>query len=77
MAIRERTLGKDHPDYAISLNNLAMLLNATDRAIEAQPLAEQAVAILTQALGSEHPNTRIVTQNLATIRAAAGEHAGR
>ena len=36
--IYEQSFGKDHPDVAIPLNNLATLLQATNRLGEAEPL---------------------------------------
>jgi hypothetical protein len=36
-AIFEKALGGDHPNVAKSLNNLAMLLQATNRLAEAEP----------------------------------------
>ncbi len=35
LAIDERSYGRDHPDVAINLNNLARLLRATNRIAEA------------------------------------------
>ena len=45
LAIDEKSLGPDHPDVAIGLNNLAELLRATNRFEEAEPLYRRAVAI--------------------------------
>ena len=49
--------------YAVSLNNLARVLEATGRYAEAEPLYQQAVEIVRTALGDEHPNTRRVAGN--------------
>ena len=38
VAIDERCYGPDHPEIAIDLNNLAQLLQATNRLAEAEPL---------------------------------------
>jgi len=45
LTIREKSLGPDHPDVADSLNNLALLLEATNRQTEAALLRLQAKAI--------------------------------
>lgn len=45
MLIRRNALGEDHPDFAVSLNNLAWLYIATDLETEALPLMEQAASI--------------------------------
>ena len=38
LAIDEQSYGPDHPNVAIDLNNLAQLLQATNRLGEAEPL---------------------------------------
>ena len=38
MEIRRTALGERHPDYAASLNNLAVLYRAMGRHAEAEPL---------------------------------------
>jgi tetratricopeptide (TPR) repeat protein len=56
-------LGKDHPDVATWLNNLAVLYKSQGRYEEAEPLYLRALAILFDRLGAEHPNTQTVWQN--------------
>ena len=51
LAIREKVLGKAHPGYAQTLNNLAALLGATGLYGEAEPLYREALAIREKALG--------------------------
>ena len=58
LEIRRTTLGKEYPAYAVSLTNLARVLEATGRYAEAEPLYQQAVEIVRTALGDEHPHTR-------------------
>ena len=45
LAIDEKSYGPDHPNVAIRLNNLAELLQATNRLAEAEPLMRRALAI--------------------------------
>ncbi len=45
LALREKTLGPDHPDVAQSLNNLAFLYEDQGRYAEAEPLYKRALAI--------------------------------
>ena len=45
LAIDEKSYGPDHPNVAIRLNNLAMLLQDTNRLAEAEPLMRRALAI--------------------------------
>ena len=65
MAVREQSLGPDHPDTATSLNNLAMLYEKQGRHKEALPLLERALDICERVLGQDHPETIISLNNLA------------
>ena len=67
LAIDEAAFGKDHPKVAIRLNNLAGLLEATNRLAEAEPLMLQALAIDEAALGKDHPKVAIRLNNLANL----------
>jgi tetratricopeptide (TPR) repeat protein len=67
LAITEAALGPDHPDVAISLGNLAMVMRDLGLAGEARPLAERALAITEAALGPDHPTVAIRLNNLASI----------
>ena len=67
LAIGEASFGKDHPNIAIHLNNLAMLYKTTNRLKEAEPLLKRALEILETSLGTDHPNTQIARKNLEII----------
>jgi hypothetical protein len=59
LAIDEKSYGPDHPTIAIHVNNLALLLAATNRPDEAEPLFRRSPAILeqfTRATGHQHPH---------------------
>ena len=56
LAIREKTLGPDHPDVASALNNLASLYHKQGRYAEAEPLYKRSLAINEKALGPDHPD---------------------
>jgi len=60
-------LGPDHPRVAIALNNLAQLLQATNRLAEAEPLMQQAWQIHEASYGPDHPLVAIDINNLATL----------
>jgi len=45
LAIREKTLGKDHPAVAATLNNLAVLYGKRGKHREAEPLCKRALEI--------------------------------
>ena len=56
LGIREKVLGKEHPDVAQSLNNLAALYESQGNYGKAEPLYVRSLAILEKVLGKEHPS---------------------
>ncbi|MBL8397699.1 MAG: tetratricopeptide repeat protein [Candidatus Accumulibacter sp.] len=67
LAINEASLGGEHPAVAICLNNLAGLLQGTNRLAKAEPLMRRALAIDEASLGGEHPTVAIDLNNLAAL----------
>ncbi|HEV3258887.1 MAG TPA: tetratricopeptide repeat protein [Gemmataceae bacterium] len=67
LAIDERSLGDDHPNLPTDLNNVACLLQATNRLAEAEPLYRRALAIDERRLGPDHPNLAVWLNNLAGL----------
>ena len=67
LAIREQALGKDHPDTAQSLNNLAGLYYEQGKYEQAEPLLQRGLAIMEKMLGSNHPYTETVRANYASL----------
>ena len=67
LAIREKVLGPEHSDMALSLNNLASLLEHKGDYETAETLYRRALAIDEKALGPEHPQTAGVVSNLAPL----------
>jgi len=67
LAIREKALGPEHPATAVSLNNLASLLQDLGDLAAARTLFERALAIREKALGSEHPDTNRTRCHLARL----------
>jgi tetratricopeptide (TPR) repeat protein len=65
--IDEASFGKDHPNVARDLNNLAQLLQATNRLGEAEPLMRRALAIDEASFGKDHPNVARDLNNLAQL----------
>jgi len=65
--IFERSLGKDHPNVALTLDNLAQLLQATDRLVEAEPLMQRALAITEKSYAADHPTVALRLNNLAAL----------
>src|SRR5205823_5955177 len=60
LAIQERTIG-DHPDAALTIEDIALIDQAKGRLAQARAGFERALAIDEKALGPDHPT---VAQNL-------------
>jgi len=63
----EHRLGPNHPSTAAALNNLAQLLQATNRLAEAEPLKRRALAIDEASYGNDHPDVARDLNNLAQL----------
>jgi tetratricopeptide (TPR) repeat protein len=86
LEILKRLLGADYPQMAtnmtnwvtlylaVSLNNLATLYLAQNRAREVEPVVVQALEILKRFLGSEHPHIATSLNTLAFIYQAQGRY---
>ncbi len=59
--------GESHPQSATALNNLAQLLQATNRLAEAEPLMRRALEIDQASYGEDHPRVAIELNNLASL----------
>ena len=67
LEIDEQMLEPDHPRVAVRLNNLAQLLQATNRLSEAEPLMRRALDIDEKSYGPAHPKVAIRLNNLAQL----------
>ena len=67
-------LGRDHPDTANSLNNLAGLLQDKGEYEGAEPLFRRALDIRERVLGRDHPDTARSLNNLALLLQVKGEY---
>jgi hypothetical protein len=65
--IDEHSYGSGHPNVARDLNNLALLLQSTNRLAEAEPLMRRALAIFEASLPDHHPLVHTVQANLAAL----------
>jgi formylglycine-generating enzyme required for sulfatase activity/tetratricopeptide (TPR) repeat protein len=63
----ESNYGKDHPNMAIHLNNLAGLLEASNQLSEAEVLYRRALAIDEASYGNDNPNVARDLNNLAQL----------
>jgi tetratricopeptide (TPR) repeat protein len=76
LAIRQKVLGAEHPDTALSLNNLGLLLKDLGDYPGARSYYERALRIRTEVLGEEHPDTAPSLNNLGLLLRAQGNLAG-
>ncbi len=70
LAIDETSFGPDHPKVAIRLNNLARLLQDTNRPTEAEPLMRRHLEIFlrfSRDTGHEHPHLQDAIANYSAL----------
>ena len=67
MSAQKLTLGDEHPDTLVSINNLAALLHTQGKLSEAEPLFREALSARKRTLGGEHPFTLGSINNLAVV----------
>ncbi len=75
IAIKERQLGPDHLELAVSLNNLGRLLLFTEGAAAARPWFERLVGVRERNLGPDDPAVARALNNLAVSLKELGEYA--
>ena len=76
--IKKVTIGEGHPDYAVSLDNLAATYASMSEYALAEPLYQQALKIRRETLGPNHPDCASTLNNLAGLYGAmADKGAGR
>jgi len=71
----EEVFGRDHPNTAIFLNNLAVVYQAQGNYAEAEPLMLRAMAIEVKQLGVDHPSTARSLNNLSELYREQGRYA--
>jgi len=72
ITIREKVIGKVHPDYARSLSNLAGLYEQAGYYDKAEPLLLEAIAILEKTFGKEHRSYYSELSALGTLYSKMG-----
>ena len=75
LLLRESEGPSSPAKVAVVLNNLALLLKATNRPAEAEPLMRRALAIAEKSYGPDQPNVSIRLNNLATLLQATNRMA--
>jgi tetratricopeptide (TPR) repeat protein len=73
LQINENTLSQDHPNTAISLNNLAVVLHSQGKLGEAESMIRRALQINENTLSQDHPNTASSLNNLAEVLREQGK----
>jgi CHAT domain-containing protein/tetratricopeptide (TPR) repeat protein len=73
LAAYRQLLGEKHPDYARSLNNLAMLYQEMGEHSKALPLFLEARTLHRKVLGEKHPHYATSLNNLASLHKEMGE----
>ena len=74
IAAREKELGKQHPDVAVALTDLAALHSEEEQFAAAQPLYERALRIQERTLGAEHQDTVQTLTDLAICHLDQGHN---
>ena len=74
IAERELELGKNHPDVAVALTDLAALYSEEEKFGEARPLYERALRIQEKTLGAEHQDTTQTLTDLAICHLDQGNN---
>ncbi|KAF0206500.1 MAG: peptidase-like protein, partial [bacterium] len=72
--IRKKVLGDNHPDTALSINNLAVLYDRKGDYAKAELLYIQNLDIRKKVLGDNHPDTATSINNLAFLYSKKGDY---
>jgi hypothetical protein len=67
LPVREKVLGEEHPDTAMSLNNLAEFYRVLGEFDQAESLSRRALTICEQKLGPNNPITVKMKENYARL----------
>ena len=73
LGLLQKRLGKNHPDVATSLNNLALIYYSRGNYEAAEPLYRRSLSIDEQTLGIDHPGVATDLNNLALLYKKQGD----
>jgi Tfp pilus assembly protein PilF len=71
--IREQAVAPNHPEVAVALNNVAILLQTTGDYAGARTLFERALRIKEQVWHAGHPDVALALANLAQVHHLSGD----
>lgn len=74
LLLERKTLGENHENVVLSLNNLSILYMNQGIYDKAEQLLREALAIRTQRLGEEHTDVALCLNNLATLYGKQGRY---
>ena len=74
VSLRERTLGKEHPDTATSYNNIGQVYYSQGEYPKALEYHFKALDICEKVLGKEHPSTAASYNNIAGVHFSQGNY---
>jgi tetratricopeptide (TPR) repeat protein len=71
--IDEKTLGPSHPEVAMDLTNLGLIVTASGRVSEAEQPIRRAISIFQNTLSADHPNVAASLVALAQVLQAMNQ----
>jgi len=74
LQLREKVLGKEHPDTLTSMNSLADWLRQQGKYDTAEPLYRETLQLREKVLGKEHPDTLKSMHDLASLYHSQGKY---
>jgi tetratricopeptide (TPR) repeat protein len=74
LKLKEKALGKEHPNTFGSMNNLALVLDSQGKYEEAEQMHRRTLELMEKILGKEHPRTLDSMNNLALVLDNQGKY---
>ena len=75
LAITEKIYGREHPEVALLLNNIADLYQEMKDLAKAEDFYQRSLSMSVKLLGEAHPSVVISMNNLATLLLSSGKTA--